>query len=75
MAVSARCKQNWRETNGSGTGAALHPGKDELERLFQSLHYHYTTGYQHVYHWLSTCLKEKEHNCTDGASVKTLTFI
>ena len=41
MSVSARCMQNLRETNETGTGTALHPGKEEPER---SLHYHCTTG-------------------------------
>ena len=44
MSVSARCKQNSRETIETGTAAALHLGKEELER---SLHYHYTTEYKY----------------------------
>ena len=30
-------------TSEPGTGAALHPGKQEVERLLQSLHHRYTT--------------------------------
>ena len=44
MPISAGYNQNCRETSETGTGAALHPGKYELERSLQSLHHHYTTG-------------------------------
>ena len=32
MSISAKCEQNRRKTSETGTGAALYPGKKELER-------------------------------------------
>ena len=49
MIISAKYKQNSQETSEPGTGAALHPGKQELERSLQSLHHHYTTVHDNTY--------------------------